>query len=130
MYEKRLGDRRLDTNPFREILDGGVTLCGGTDSDVCQANYIQAIHAAVNHPTPEHRITVEEAVTMFTSSGAYALGLEQDRGYLKEGFRGDVIVLDRDILSVPAEQLCELKVMYTLKDGALVYNREGGGFQC
>lgn len=130
MYEKRLGDRRLDTNPFRKILDGGVTLCGGTDSDVCQANYIQAIHAAVNHPTPEHRITVEEAVTMFTSSGAYALGLEQDRGYLKEGFRGDVIVLDRDILSVPAEQLCELKVMYTLKDGALVYNREGGGFQC
>ena len=39
-------------------------------------------------------------------------------------------VLDRDILSVPAEQICRLKVMYTLKDGALIYDREGGGYQC
>lgn len=130
MYEARLGQHYLHTNPFREILDGGVTICGGTDSDVCQANYMESIHAAVNHPNPEHRISVEEAVAMFTSSGAYALGLEQDRGLLKEGFRGDVIVLDKNMLTIPSEQLCQLKVMYTLKDGALIYDREGGGFLC
>ena len=130
MYEQRLGAHRRDTNPLRAVLDGGVRICGGTDSDVCQADYLQAIHAAVNHPTPEHRTSVEEAVTMFTSDGAYALGLEQDRGRLEPGLRGDIVVLDRDLLAVPPEQLCQVQVMATLKNGVVVYDRIGGGFQC
>ena len=130
MYEQRLGAHRRDTNPLRAVLDGGVRICGGTDSDVCQADYLQAIHAAVNHPTPERRTSVEEAVTMFTSDGAYALGLEQDRGRLEPGLRGDIVVLDRDLLAVPPEQLCQVQVMATLKNGVVVYDRIGGGFQC
>lgn len=130
MYELRLGAHSKDTNPFRQILDAGVTICGGTDSDVCQANYLEAIYAAVNHPTRENRVSVEEAIAMFTSSGAYALGLERDRGMLKQGYRGDVVVLSGDILRVPTEDIRKLQVTHTIKDGAVVYDREAGGFQC
>ena len=38
MYSERLGKKYIETNKFREIIDGGLTLCGGSDSDVCDYN--------------------------------------------------------------------------------------------
>lgn len=122
MYEKRLGEHYKNSNPFREILDGGVLVCGGTDSDVCRANILSGIHAAVNHPVAHHRVTVREALRMFTCNGAYAIGKEAEKGYLKEGHLADVVVLDGDILKTPAGRIKELKVSCTIKSGELVYH--------
>jgi predicted amidohydrolase YtcJ len=122
MYEKRLGENYKRTNPFREIIDGGVLACGGTDSDVCKANIIYGIHAAVNHPVKKHRIKVEEAIEMFTCNGAYAIGKEKEKGLLKEGYIADIVVLDGDILKTDTNKIKNLSVRFTIKSGEVVYH--------
>lgn len=122
MYEKRLGENYKRTNPFREILDCGVMICGGTDSDVCKADVIYGIHAAVNHPVKEHRVTKEEAIAMFTCNGAYAIGKEKEKGFLKEGYMADVVVLDGDILKTAPSRIKNLNVRFTIKSGEVVYH--------
>lgn len=127
LYAKRLGEKYKLTNPFRQILDGGVKICGGSDSDTTEINYIHAIHSAVNHPVECHRVQRMEAIRMFTADGAYAIGKEHEKGMLREGFLADIIILNGDILSCTNEELKNLKVTATIKSGTLVY-REGRFF--
>lgn len=121
MYEDALGENYKLTNPFREILDGGVAICGGSDSDLCPVDYLFSIYSAVNHPVAKHRVNVMEALEMFTSSGAYAIARENEKGYLKVGYLADIAVLDDDLLSVPKDQIRNMKVVCTVKSGRIVY---------
>ena len=122
MYEKRLGEHYKNSSFIGEILDGGVLVCGGTDSDVCKANILSGIHAAVNHPVASHRVTVQEAMQMFTRNGAYAIGKECEKGFLKEGHLADIVVLNADILKTPPGKIKDLKVSCTVKSGELIYH--------
>lgn len=121
MYERRLGSAYKKTNPFRSILDHGAIICGGSDSDTSPANYIASIYAAVNHPIEKHRVSVFEAIQMFTSSGAYAIGKEKEKGYIKNGYFADIVILDKDILSINEKEINSLKVRTTIKAGKIVY---------
>lgn len=122
MYEDRIGEEYKKTNPFREILDAGVVICGGTDSDLTDINYIKAIHDAVNHPVSSHSVGVEEAARMFTAAGAYAIFEEGRKGYLKEGYIADIAVLDRDITAVAKDRIEQARVRLTVKSGRIVYS--------
>ena len=124
MYSQRLGEHYRETNPFRSLLDHGVRICGGSDSDTTEINYIKAIYDAVNHPVAEHRVSTMEAIRMFTSDGAYAIGKESEKGILKPGALADIILLDGDMLAASGAALRELKVTTTIKSGRVVY-REG-----
>jgi predicted amidohydrolase YtcJ len=121
MYEKRLGERFMRTNSFREILDAGITICGGSDSDVTPSDPILGIHEAVNHPVLSHRVDVLSAIRFFTTNGAYAVSEEHQKGDLREGFTADIVVLDRDIFDVPAPHIKDCKVVKTIKSGNLLY---------
>ena len=123
MYEERLGKNYRVTNPFREILEQGVTICGGSDCDVTPANPLLGIHSAVNHPVEEHRVSVEEAVEMFTVSGAHAIFEEKRKGTLEAGKLADVVILDRDILKVSKDAIKDIEVVATIKGGQILYQR-------
>lgn len=123
MYRQRIGDRYVETNKFREIIDNGVVLCGGSDSDICDFNPWVGIHAAVNHPVKEHRITLPEALKMFTINGAYSIFEENIKGSLEEGKLADIIILDRDLKQVKNEELDMVKVLCTIKSGEILFNR-------
>ena len=123
MYRKRIGERYKGTNKFREIIEQGVILCGGSDSDICDYNPFTGIHAAVNHPVKEHRIGVEDALKMYTINGAYAIFEENIKGSLRKGKTADIIVLDRDLSKVKNEDLDKVKVECTIKSGELIFNR-------
>jgi len=70
---------------------------------------------------PEERITVQEALTLYTRNGAYA-GFEEDKkGSLAAGKLADFIVVDRDVLSVPADELKDVQVLETWVGGERVY---------
>ncbi|MBN7773803.1 amidohydrolase [Clostridium aminobutyricum] len=125
MYSKRLGDKFIRTNMFREIIDQGVCLVGGSDSDITEYNPMIGIAAAVNHPVKQHRITVYEALELYTSKAAYAIFEEQQKGTLEAGKTADIVVLDRDILSTPHELLDQVKVIATIKSGDILYNALG-----
>ena len=71
---------------------------------------------------PEERISIEQALTLYTRNGAYA-GFEEDRkGALEPGKLADFIVIDRDVLSVPADELKDVKVLQTFVNGQSVYD--------
>lgn len=124
MYEQRLGERYLTSNPFREILDHGIRICGG--SDVMDINPMVGIHYAVNHPVSRHSVTLEEALKMYTSDGAYTLFLEDKVGSLRAGMAADIVILDSDIETVDKSQLKDVGVAMTIKDGELVYVQKDG----
>lgn len=123
MYEERLGARYGETNRFREILDHGITICGGSDHSVCEISPMVAISSAVNHPVPENSITRQEALEMYTINGAYALFLEEERGSIAEGKAADLIILDRNLDEVSDSDLAEVKVDLTIKNGEIIYER-------
>lgn len=125
MYEERLGDRYLLTNPFREIEDQGIVICGGSDCDVTPADPILGIHAAVNHPVLQHRLEVYEAVKLFTSNAAFAIFEESHKGSLEIGKIADLVILSQDILSCPEDKIKEIRVRNTIKKGRVVFSAEG-----
>lgn len=63
------------------------------------------IHAAVNRAVPQCAVSVEQAIEMYTGQRAYALFEDKRKGKLAPGTWADIVVLDRDIRTVPAEQL-------------------------
>lgn len=126
MYERRLGQRYQRTNPFRQIVDAGVVICGGSDSDVAPANPLLGIYAAANHPVAPHRIDVKSAIQLFTANGAYADFEEGFKGSLEKDYLADIVILSGDILAVPPQNILDLSVTHTIKSGNILYAGVGG----
>lgn len=125
MYRQRLGDNYVKTNMFREIIDQGVCLTGGSDSDITEYNPMIGISAAVNHPVKQHQISVYEALELYTCKAAYAIFAEKEKGTLEVGKTADIVMLDQDILSTPHDMLNQVKVIATIKSGDILYNTLG-----
>lgn len=122
MYARRLGEeRRKRTNPLRAILDAGITVAGGSDSDVTPMGPMLGVGAAVNHPTEQHRVQLPEALAMFTLGGARAAFEEREKGSLEVGKRADVVILDEDICAVDLNCLHRVGVRTTIVGGTVVY---------
>ena len=89
------------------------------------------LHAAVTRQDhdgwPENgwysreRVTLEEALRGVTVWAAYASFNEDRLGMLREGFWGDVTVLDRNIFERPATELLDTKATYTIVAGRVVH---------
>jgi predicted amidohydrolase YtcJ len=72
---------------------------------------------------PEERVTVEQALTMYTRNGAYVAFEEDRKGSLEPGKLADFLVLDRDVFSVPSQELKDVKVRQTYVAGKQIYPR-------
>jgi len=71
------------------------------------------------------RITVMEALRLYTINAAYQQ-LDEDRlGSIEEGKLADMVVLGEDILTVPPERIIEIPVEMTIIEGRVVYERPG-----
>lgn len=95
MYERRLGPRFRDTNPYRQLADRGIALSGGSDAPITPIDPQLSIRSAVGHPVVEHRLTPLEACRLFTDRAAFALGCDARKGSLSVGCDADFLVLDR-----------------------------------
>ena len=123
LYEKRLlKNYYSNSNRFRKILDEGIMIIGGSDSDVCEINPILGIHSAVNHPKEKSSISIHEAVMMFTYNSAYASFEENEKGSIKNGKIADLVILDKDIFKIEKENIKSAKVKMTIKNGNIIYN--------
>lgn len=124
------GRSRLAYNP-RLQLDQGVVCAFGSDSPVEPFNPLAGIHAAVTRQRangwpaqgwyPEARLSVEEALRGYTFGPAYAAYAEDRLGKLATGYYADLVVLDRDLLTIPSEALLEINVLGTMTDGTWRY---------
>ncbi len=70
----------------------------------------------------EHRVDIETAIRLYTAEAAPMLGFT-DVGILKPGYVADFIVLDRDILDIPSDEIDQVKVTETWINGEKVYER-------
>jgi len=73
---------------------------------------------------PDEVITREEALIAHTRSNAYILFMKDDIGSLEAGKYADLVVLDRDYLTVPADELLEIRPVLTMVGGKVVYGAE------
>jgi predicted amidohydrolase YtcJ len=130
--EKRIGPERCKgAYAFRSLLRAGVVLAFGSDWTVAPLNPLLGIKAAVTRQTldgrhpdgwyPAERISVEEAVRAYTAGSAYAEFADEFKGSLAPGKFADLVLLDRDILTVPPDQIDHARVTLTMIGGRVVF---------
>ena len=128
---QRVGERIRESYAWKTLLECGIPLGGGSDSPVEPFAPLWGIHCAVNRPgfggvwRPEERLTVEQAVTMYTVTPARLAGVSRELGTLESGKLADLVVLDRDIFTVAPEEIQSLQVEYTMVGGRFTYSRDG-----
>jgi len=122
MMQARLGSRYERADPFRRVLDANVTLVFG--SDCMPFSPLYGIHSAVNAPFPAQRIGVEDALSAYTRTAAYASFEEGFKGMLAPGMAADMAVLSGDPFCHPA-RIDRLNVDATIFKGMLIWRRKG-----
>ncbi|MFN2397070.1 MAG: amidohydrolase [Gemmatimonadaceae bacterium] len=131
----RIGPARLaGAYAWRSLLETGVVIPNGSDFPVEAVNPLISFHAVVsrqdakNWPAagwfPEQRMTREEALRSMTIWPAYASFSEAILGSLAPGRYADFVILDQDIMQVPAEKILDTQVLATYVGGKPVYERK------
>ena len=128
----RLGDDRAEkrTYVWRAFMDAGVPINNGTDVPVEDISPLASFHSSVTRLTadgsifyPEQNMTRVEALRSYTINNAFAAFEEAYKGSLEAGKLGDVVVIDRDILTVTDAQLADARVDVTIVGGEVRYVR-------
>jgi len=138
---KQFGDARLSYfQPYKSLQEAGVIVGGGSDHmqkiggmrSINPYNPFFGMSIAMHRQPrwtesilqPEQRLTREEAIRLYTINNAFLTFTERERGSLEAGKLADLIVLDRDILTCPLDQVKEIEVERTYLGGKLVYEQE------
>ena len=128
----RLGDDRAEKRSYmwRSLLDAGALINNGTDVPVEDIDPLASFRASVTRRTadgsvfhPEQKMTRVEALRSYTINNAVAAFEEAYKGSLEVGKLGDVVVIDRDILTVPDGELADARVDVTIVGGEVRYER-------
>jgi len=119
----RLGSERARwLYPLKTLINEGIRIIGGSDCPMEPLSPLQGIQAAVERQFfPEERITVDEALRMYTVNAAYASFEENIKGSIEEGKLADVTVLSGDPRKTPPNKIGDIKVRMTIVDGKVVY---------
>jgi predicted amidohydrolase YtcJ len=114
---------------FRSLLDSGALLANGSDAPVEELDPLLGIRAGVTRSLDEREawhaeqcVTVEQALHATCVAPAWLARDERRRGKLLPGFLADLVVLDRDPLECPTEELGEIEVVGTMLGGRWVHN--------
>jgi predicted amidohydrolase YtcJ len=132
--ETKIGPARARTAyAFRSLLETGARLVFGSDWTVAPLDPLAGMYAAVTRRTldgrhphgwiPEEKIPLEAAIEGYTVNGAYAEFAEDRKGSIREGMLADLVVLDRNILEIPPEDMLRARVLVTVCDGRIVFRR-------
>jgi predicted amidohydrolase YtcJ len=127
------GERARFAFPFKSLVNRGVIISGGSDWPVGVYNPLIGIDILVNHRfgpeeggevlNQEERLSVCQAIRVYTYNGAYCAFEENEKGSLEEGKLADLAVLSEDIFTVAPAKIRDLKVDLTYVGGQLVYER-------
>ena len=128
-FLQHLGPERTQlTYALKSVLDAGIPLAASSDSPVSSYQPLLGIKACVTERTaggadfaPAERITVEQALALYTSAGAYASFEERLKGTIAPGKLADFAVLGADPRAVDPETLDTLAVLATIRGGEVVY---------
>jgi predicted amidohydrolase YtcJ len=129
----RLGPERSAQRAyqFRRLLDAGTLLVNGSDAPVEPVDPISSFHASITMRMPGggvfndgQQMTREEALRSYTLDAAWGGFEEELKGSITPGKLADLVVLSRDIMRVPEEEILGARVLYTVVGGAVVYEAD------
>lgn len=133
--ESRLGRKRVqDAYIWKTLMEAGLVLAGGSDCPVEAYDPMKGIYAAVTRQDlngypeggwlPSEKLSVFDAICLFTKNIAYATGDEDVIGTLEAGKFADFAVLGQDPFLVEPQGIKDIKVLKTFVAGKLVYSRQ------
>jgi len=126
------GEKRLEWMfAARSFIDQGIMVSANSDYDASPFPPLMGIHALVNRTTKagkpigqKQKISVMEALKLYTINAAYHSFDENLLGSIEAGKCADMVVLGKDILTVDPEDIIDIPVDMTLVDGKVIYERE------
>lgn len=113
--------------PARSLLEAGANVAGASDWPVSSPNPFEAMYQAETRVGPQGVLTPEQRMPRiamlfaYTRNAAVVLGRQQDIGSITVGKRADLVLVDRDVLTVPSEELRDAKVLWTMFGGKVVH---------
>jgi predicted amidohydrolase YtcJ len=121
VYADIFGRERADRfEAFHDILQMGGKICGGSDSPITPVDPLNGIHICVNAPNPRRRLSITEAIQLFTINGAWAAHEDKDKGTIEVGKLADLTVLSADPYDIP-DKIRDICVEMTIVEGKLAY---------
>ncbi len=114
------------------LRDLGVRIALSADYPSAPLNPFAQMHAAITRShigdteilgTEKEKLTVAQAIRAYTLDAAYTVDAESFSGSLEVGKRADFIVLDRNLFEIPEDDIAETKVLKTVLDGRVVFDR-------
>jgi len=136
--EKRIGSERAKgAYAWKSLADAGAKLAFGTDYQVEPLNPMEGLYAAVTRKDrlgedgegwhPEQKIKMEKAIEYYTLGSAYSQFMEERKGMIRPGFLADIVILDKDLITIPENEIMKTKVDYTITGGKVVYASGNNG---
>jgi predicted amidohydrolase YtcJ len=128
----RLGETRAREGAYvwQKLMKTGAIVTNGTDAPVEDVDPIAGYYATVSRKTkdgsvfyPAQRMSRLEALRSYTISNAYAAFQESSIGSIKVGKYADAVVLSKDILAIPEDEIPSAEVVYTIVGGKIRYKR-------
>ena len=128
----RLGAKRAQEGAYvwQKLMKSGAVVTNGTDAPVEDLDPIAGYYATVSRKTKDgtvfngaERMSRMEALRSYTINGAYAAFEEDTRGTLKPGKYADLVVLSKDILTIPEDDIPSAEVRYTIVGGKIRYQK-------
>jgi predicted amidohydrolase YtcJ len=128
-YDQIIGpELAQQISPIKTALDKGLVVTSHTDAPVALPNLMQVMWATVNRTSrsgkvmgPDERLTPLEALKTFTLWGAYQHFEEKTKGSIEPGKLADLVILDRNPLTVDPATINQIRVLETIKEGQTVY---------
>ena len=110
----------------KSLLARGVPVAGSSDAPVVPPLPLEGVYAAVARQTPDghiigadERVSVEEALWLYTLGAAWVCGLESELGSIRRGKRADLVFLAADPTRVPVADIPQIPVCMTMVDGVV-----------
>jgi predicted amidohydrolase YtcJ len=132
----RIGPARTEEGAYvwQRLIESGVVLANGSDFPVEEPNPMLGFYAAVTRQDPagrppggwmpDERLSREEMLKSFTWNGAYAAHSEKDLGSLEVGKLADMVLLDKDVMTIDPKEILSTHPRITIVGGEIVYERK------
>ena len=131
----RLGKQRIEWGAYmwQTLLQSGAHIVNGTDAPVEPITPLASFYASVSRRTlagnpdggyePAEKMTREQALKSYTLDAAYAAFREDRKGSIEVGKWADLTILDKDIMTIPEEEILNTEVAMTIIAGEIVYEK-------
>ncbi len=128
----RLGPKRAEEGAYvwQKLMKSGAVVTNGTDAPVEDVDPIASYYATVSRKLKDgsvffgdQRMSRMEALRSYTINGAFAAFEEGSKGSLKAGKYADVVVLSKDIMAIPEDEIPSAQVVYTIVGGKVRYKK-------